>query len=247
MSKHEMATSFGQQSRAYETGRPEYPADAAAWLLAPVSGAEIVRVVDVGAGTGKLTRALVPLATQVSAIDPDPDMLATLQGSVPGVSTAVGTAEALPLEDSSVDAIVLGQAWHWVEPVAGSRETARVLRSGGVLGLVWNIRDERVPWVARLSAIMQSSNAEVMLRAGGPVIAAPFTRVESAQWEWSRPMTRAQILAMVSSRSYIITASADERARIDAELAELLDEIGAVGDALVPMPYVTHAYRAIRP
>ena len=130
-----------------------------------------------------------------------------------------------------------------MEPDAGSAEVARVLRSGGVLGLVWNVRDESVPWVARLTEIMHGSHAEEMLAEGDPPLAAPFGALESAEWRWSRPMSRDTLLAMARSRSYIITATAEDRAAIEAGLVELFDEIGAVGEKVVELPYVTRAYR----
>ena len=147
-SNEEMSMSFGSEAQTYESGRPDYPIQAVDWMLQPVAGGErSIRVADVGAGTGKLTRAVRELGAEVVAVDPDPQMLATLREHVHGVPTFVGSAERLPLPDASVDAVLLGQAWHWVEPAAGSAEVGRVLRSGGVLGLVWNIRDESVPWV----------------------------------------------------------------------------------------------------
>lgn len=247
-SDQDMSTSFGRAAGAYEEGRPEYPAAAVAWLLAPARrDGKATRVVDVGAGTGKLTRTLVELGAEVVAVDPDPAMLAALREAVRAVPTFTGAAERLPLPDASADAVVLGQAWHWVEPVAASTEAARVLRSGGVLGLIWNIRDESVPWVSRLTGIMKGSNAEKMLAAGDPPIAPPFTGLEGEEWRWSRPMTRATLTAMVRSRSYIITAGEEERARVDREIAQLFDDIGAVGDAVVELPYVTRAYRTVRP
>lgn len=240
-----LATSFGRAARTYEAGRPSYPEAAVAWLL---GGPERPRprVLDVGAGTGKLTRAVLARGAEVVAVDPDPDMLAVLREQVPGVPTMVGTAEALPVPDGCVDVVVLGQAWHWVEPVAGCREVARVLRPGGHLGLVWNTRDESVPWVARLTRIMRGSNAEAMLAAGDPPLAAPFSadRLERATWTWSRAVTRADLLAMARSRSYVITAEPRELDRIEHELADLLDEVGATGDAAVALPYVTTAFRA---
>lgn len=247
-SREEMSTSFGAAADTYEAGRPEYPLEAVQWMLQPVAGAGGgIRAVDVGAGTGKLTRALVALEVETVAVDPDPAMLATLRERVRGVPTFVGAAEHLPIPDASVDAVVLGQAWHWVEPVAGSAETARVLRSGGVLGLIWNIRDESVPWVRRLTRIMHGSHAEEMLAAGAPPLAAPFERVEHAEWRWERPMTRAALHAMAASRSYIITAAPRDRAEIGARLDDLFDEIGAVDETAVTLPYVTRAYRALRP
>ncbi|WP_402841537.1 class I SAM-dependent methyltransferase [Microbacterium sp. GXS0129] len=244
VSHDDMSRSFGVAAELYQAGRPEYPVEAVAWMLEPAGPNP--RVVDVGAGTGKLTRAV--LATRpadVTAVDPDPLMLAALHGVLPDVPVLEGTAESLPLRDDSADAVVLGQAWHWVDPVAGSREIGRVLRPGGVLGLIWNIRDARSEWVARMSEIMHNSNAEEMIASGGPHVAAPFTDVESRSWAWSRAMTRNDLLAMARSRSYVITAGPEERARIEAGLEELFDEVGAVGNDAVELPYVTTAFRAV--
>ena len=247
-SREEMAMSFGAEAGAYEAGRPGYPTAAVEWMLQPVRHeGRALRVADVGAGTGKLTRVAVELGAEVVAIDPDPAMLAELREHVHGVPTFVGSAERMPLPDASVDALLLGQAWHWVDTAAASEEAARVLRSGGVLGLVWNIRDESVPWVARLTAIMHGSHAEQMLAEGDPVVEAPFGALEKHEWRWSRPMTRDALLAMARSRSYIITASPELRADIERGLVELFDEIGAVGSEPVDLPYVTSAFRAIRP
>lgn len=246
-SNEEMSTSFGSAAGTYEAGRPDYPIQAVDWMLQPVSGGQrSVRVADVGAGTGKLTRAAVELGTEVVAIDPDAQMLAVLREHVHGVPTFVGSAESLPVPDASVDAVLLGQAWHWVDPARASSEIGRVLRSGGILGLIWNIRDDSVPWVARLTEIMHGSHAEQMLAAGDPSVAEPFGALEAEQWRWSRAMTRESLLAMARSRSYIITATPDDRSRIEAGLFELFDEIGAVGDTVIELPYVTRAYRAVR-
>ncbi|MEV8264155.1 class I SAM-dependent methyltransferase [Microbacterium sp. NPDC077057] len=242
----ELARSFGAAAGSYEAGRPEYPFEAVAWMLEPMAdGAR--RVADVGAGTGKLTRALVAAAdAEVVAIDPDPAMLAALREAVPGVPTFVGTAEELPLPDASVDAVVLGQAWHWVEPVAASAEIGRAVRPGGVLGLVWNLRDERVDWVRRLTDIMHGSNAEIMLAAGDPVVAEPFGALAQERWEWSRPMTRELLHRMAASRSAVITADEAEKDRIRREMDALFDELGLHGDDTVEVPYMTRAFRATR-
>jgi SAM-dependent methyltransferase len=244
------ATSFGAAADHYEAARPDYPFDAVAWMLENLPHGSR-RIADVGAGTGKLTRVLVAAPdAEVVAIDPDPAMLAKLRESVPGVPTFTGTAERLPLPDSGLDAVVLGQAWHWVDPVAASVEIGRVVRSGGTLGLIWNIRDEREEWVRRLTEIMHSSAAENMVNgpgARGPQIAGPFQAIEINRWEWKRPMNRTQIHRMAASRSYLITAPAEERAEIVRDMDELFDELG-LGDAEATMdlPYVTTAYRAVR-
>ncbi len=190
MTDRDKSTSFGQAAAAYESGRPGYPAEAVSWLLEPVrEPGRALRVADVGAGTGKLTRTVVELGADVVAVDPDADMLAALRGSVRAVPTFVGRAEALPLPDAGLDAVVMGQAWHWVDVEAASVEVARTLRSGGVLGLVWNIRDHEVEWVRRLTEAMGGSNAEILLSTTGPRVAAPFTDLEHRAWRWERPIT----------------------------------------------------------
>jgi len=246
--REELSRSFGAVAGVYESGRPGYPAEAVAWMLEPVRReGRVLRVADVGAGTGKLTRAAVEFGAQVVAVDPDPAMLAQLREQVHGVPTFAGSAERMPLPDASLDALLYGQAWHWVQPDTASAEAARVLRAGGVLCLVWNIRDERVPWVRRLGEVMTPSSAERMLAAGGPPVEAPFAAVEHARWSWRRPMRREDLFALARSRSHLITASDPERERIEEGLAVLFDQIGAVGDDVVELPYVTHAFRAIRP
>lgn len=248
MTDREKSTSFGLAASAYESGRPEYPAEAVAWLLAPVrESGRALRVADVGAGTGKLTRAVVELGADVVAIDPDAAMLASLHENVPGVPTFVGTAEELPLPDAGLDAVVMGQAWHWVDPDAGSREIGRVLRAGGTLGLVWNIRDESEDWVRRLTLAMGASHAERLLAAGGPRVGPPLIGLEHRSWSWSRPITLDQLRDLVFSRSDVITASPAERARIDAEVDGVVASVPGLSDGgAVELPYVTHAFRARR-
>lgn len=250
-----MSVSFGAAASAYQSGRPDYPREAVDWMLQPVrEPARSLRAADVGAGTGKLTRTIVEAGAEVVAIDPDAEMLAALRENVHGVPTFVGTAERMPLPDASVDAVLLGQAWHWVGVEAASAEAGRVLRSGGVLGLVWNIRDEADPWVARLTAAMHGSHAEEMLAGDGPRVAAPFEELEERRWTWTRALTRTALLDMVASRSYIITAAEAERAEILASVSDLFDErrrteagAAAGGAETISLPYVTRAYRGIRP
>ncbi|GAA5197386.1 class I SAM-dependent methyltransferase [Microbacterium jejuense] len=253
-SREEMSLSFGAAAGAYESGRPDYPREAVDWMLEPVRQHDrALRVADVGAGTGKLTRTIVEAGAEVVAVEPDPEMLATLRENVHGVPTFVGTAERMPLPDASVDAVLLGQAWHWVDVGPASAEVARVLRAGGVLGLVWNIRDESDPWVARLTAAMHGSHAEEMLAGDGPRVAAPFEGLEERRWQWTRMLTKPALLDMVASRSYIITATEAERTEILANVTGLFDERvrteGARAESgveTISLPYATRAYRAIR-
>jgi SAM-dependent methyltransferase len=248
--REEMSTSFGAAASAYESGRPEYPREAVEWLLAPARReAHAVRVADVGAGTGKLTRTIVELGADVVAVDPDPQMLAALRANVRGVPTFVGSAERMPLPDASVDAVLLGQAWHWVDAEKAAAEAGRVLRPGGVLGLIWNIRDESDAFARGLTAVMHASAAERLIADGGPMVGEPFGDLEARTWHWTRTMGRAELLDMVASRSYVITASPGDRDRILFEVEVLFDRSCRVEDGVevVDLPYRTEAFRGIRP
>ena len=139
-SKARHATSFGAATRAYERGRPSYPAEALDWLLP--DGAR--RVLDLGAGTGKLTRDLAARGLDVVAVDPSAGMRAELGRVLPDIPVLAGSAEHIPLDAGSVDAVLVAQAWHWVDPKAAVPEIARVLKPGGRLGLLWNVRVEPV-------------------------------------------------------------------------------------------------------
>jgi SAM-dependent methyltransferase len=243
MARHEtiqqQAASFDRAAEVYERARPEYPAEAVEWMLP----ADAHTVLDLGAGTGKLTRALVARGLEVFAVDPSPKMLDQLRTALPGATVSVGTAEDIPLADTSVDAVVVGQAWHWVDQDAALPSVARVLRPGGTLGLIWNLRDERVAWVERLTAVMHPAEGEIFV-GSGTIQQGPFGAIESANFEWSRDFSRDDLLDLVRSRSYFITA-------VEAEQASILDGVNALldtdpdvgGQTYWSMPYVTRAFR----
>src|SRR5579875_2254998 len=144
------AQSFGGVADVYERARPSYPAEAVDWLVPAAAR----RVADVGAGTGKFTRGLTGRGFEVIAIEPSAGMRAELARVLPDVTLLAGSAEDIPVESGTLDAVLLAQAWHWVDRTRAVPEVARVLAPGGRLGLVWNIRDERVDWVLRLSEIL---------------------------------------------------------------------------------------------
>ena len=232
------ARSFGGVADAYERGRPEYSREAVEWL---VGSARLV--VDVGAGTGKLTRGIVALGREVVAVEPLGEMARRLREVVPVARVLTGSAEAIPLPDESADAVVAGQAYHWFDPPRALPEIARVLRPGGTLGLVWNTRDEEVPWVRRLSELMGSESW-----SGRPVesidASGLFGGVEEAQLRHEQPLERSVLLDLVSSRSGVATLESAGRARVLDAVGRLYDE--AAGEGGLVLPYVARAFRAAR-
>lgn len=233
------ALSFGAVAAAYEHGRPSYPPRAVDWLLP--RGAR--RVADVGAGTGKLTRVLRERGLDVVAVEPSAGMREQFRVATPGVPALGGAFERLPLADSSVDAVLAAQAWHWADPGLALPEAARVLRPGGRLGLLWNIRDETVDWVARLGRIMRSRGAAPAEYT--PALGPPFEPPERMTARWANHLTRDALLDLVSSRSYVIALPPPERAEILEQVRRLLDSHPALaGSARVALPYVTTGTRA---
>ena len=234
----ERSLSFGSAAAAYERGRPSYPPEAIDWLLP--AGAH--QVLDLGAGTGKLTTRLVERGLDVVAVDPIPDMLEVLRDALPETRALLGTAEEIPLPNNSVDAVLVAQAWHWVDPARAIPEVARVLRPGGRLGLVWNTRDERLGWVRELGEIIGSDDDGGRLDVTLP---APFTDLERHRVEWTNYLTPQALIDLVASRSYCITSPAEVRTKTLEAVRELLATHPALANSTgLALPYVTVCIRA---
>jgi SAM-dependent methyltransferase len=235
------ARSFGAAADAYERARPGYPGEAVDWLVP--KGARTV--LDLGAGTGKLTRALTARGLEVLAVEPLPEMRENLAAAVPDARVMTGTAEEIPLPDDSVDAITVAQAWHWVDPERATSEAARVLRPGGTLGLIWNRRDDRVDWIVRLTEVMGSAEVEVMdMRA--VAIGPPFGATESFVTDWARPMDVDLLVEMAASRSYVITATPRRRREILDGVRRVVEADPRLGTEF-DLPYRTYCYKAALP
>ncbi|HOQ52621.1 MAG TPA: class I SAM-dependent methyltransferase [Micropruina sp.] len=242
--KAALAASFDRAAELYERARPSYPAEAIDWLLE--CGPR--EVLDLGAGTGKLTRDLVCRVDTLYAVDPSPNMLAQLNLAVPKARTSVGTAEAIPLPDASVDAVLVAQAWHWVDAERAIPEVRRVLRPGGTLGLIWNVRDESVGWVAELTRIIHASAAESFVTDREAIVAGLGGGVERLTIPWQRPMDERALLDLVASRSYVINASTMQRAQILAAVDDLVRNHPDLGiGTRWSLPYLTEAYRVRLP
>jgi len=235
------ARSFGAAAEVFERARPGYPDAAVDWLLP--DGARTV--LDLGAGTGKLTRSLAARGLEVVAVEPLVEMRERLAATLPDVRAMAGTAEEIPLADDSVDAITVAQAWHWVDPVRATAEAARVLRPGGTLGLIWNRRDERVDWVARIGEVMGSSDAE-LIELEGVEIGPPFGPTESFITDWQRPMDVDLLVEMAASRSYVITATPRRRREILDGVRRVVEADPHLGTEF-DFPYRTYCFRATLP
>ena len=233
------ATSFASVADAYERGRPEYPDDAVRWLV----GDEPADVVDLGAGTGKLTRRLVALGHRVIAVEPlDGDARAPPPAPFRRPVPLTGSAEQIPLPDASADVVACAQAFHWFDQRAALREMARVLRPGGRVALVWNTRDSREPWTAALSEAIGNETVESR-DAESPIIESGlFGTVEQAAFPFVQRLGREELLDLVRSRSYCAVMAPEEREQVLARVAELYEShAGADG---IDLPYVTECFRA---
>jgi SAM-dependent methyltransferase len=231
-------TAFAEVAGAYERGRPTYSEAAVRWLV----GEEPRDVVDLGAGTGKLTRVLAALGHRVTAVEPLDAMRGQLEAAVPGVTAVSGNAETIPLEDASVDVVACAQAFHWFDHAVALPEIARVLRPGGRLALVWNTRDDRETWVSQLSEIIgNESVAETDVTA--PIRASGlFEPVETAEFRFEQALDRETLLDLVVSRSYCAKLTEADREPILAAVAKLYDE--TAGEGGVRLAYVTECFRA---
>jgi ubiquinone/menaquinone biosynthesis C-methylase UbiE len=232
------AHSFGGVADAYERGRPSYPPEAAQWLL----GERPKTVLELGAGTGKLTRVLVELGHDVHATDPDEVMLAVLEEKLPGIRTAVASAEEIPLAAQSVDAVIAAQAFHWFDLDRALPEIARVLRPEGRLCLLWNQRNEKIPWVRRLGGLIGTQE-----QLGDPAQALIFSElfgfVEEHEFNHWQVIDRQSIQDLVLSRSNVAVLDEEGRRAKLAEVVAFYDEYGRGMDGM-QLPYVTCCYRA---
>jgi SAM-dependent methyltransferase len=229
--------SFGGVAQAYDRGRPNYPPNAVIWLVGTIPG----RVLELGAGTGKLTKSLISIGHEVFATDPDPDMLAILNHKVPEATTTCAGAEQIPLPDETIDVIVAAQCFHWFDFEKALPEIARVLGPGGQLSVVWNIRDERIPWVRRLGRIIgsqeQLSNPTDVLNNSGL-----FGPVESKSFPHWQHINRETIVDLVLSRSNVSTLNEAGRQAKAQEVLEFYDSYGRGMDGM-KLPYLAECYR----
>src|SRR3954471_4453618 len=216
--------SFDGVADVYERSRPGYAAEAVAWIAGRLP---FGRVLDLGAGTGKLTRQLVPYAAEVVAVEPGDEMRRVLEGVVPGVETLFGTAEAIPLPDASVDAIAVAQAFHWFQVDEALAEMHRVLRPGGGYAIVWNEWDDDDALLEAINAVIRplrpERRGEVDKKA--QIIGSDlFTSYEERSFPNVQRVEPERVVEQVSSISAIAAATRDERRRALDEVRALVGE-----------------------
>jgi SAM-dependent methyltransferase len=236
------AASFGSTAEQYERARPGYPPELLTQLFGEI-GIDRPRILDLGAGTGKLTRQLLAFG-DVTAVEPLPEMRAQLERVVPGARSLSGNAESIPLANGSVDVVTVGQAYHWFDQSRANPEIARVLADGGHLVALWSSEDLSVEWLAALDEIMTrgEDRPDPSIEPGwwidmfepGPWFSVPVLRMG----EMIVPTTRQQLVDRMESHSYLSIRPPEDRRPV-------LDEVAAlVADFPEPLevPYHTEAY-----
>ncbi len=244
------ATSFGTIAEDYDRYRPGPPATAVDWILPRQCDA----VVDIGAGTGALTRLLVDHARHVTAVEPDPRMAAVLAARVPSATVLSGSAEQLPVPDGEFDAVVGSSMWHWVDEARASMEAARVLRPGGVLGLLWSGPDRSQGWLSEV--LGRSRNQEQAARSDRDrrrrhrvalPADAPFGEPETLVVRWSLQVTPDELIGLAGTYSGFIVLPAAERDRWRDEITEVVrNHPAVVGRDEVELPMRCLCWRAVR-
>jgi SAM-dependent methyltransferase len=248
-------SSFGAVAAAYAEHRPDYPADAVRWIVAP-TGRDVagLRVLDLGAGTGKLTAVLAGLGADVTAVEPDEAMLSQLRRQLPSARALPGPAEAIPLADGSVDAVLCGQSMHWFDMSRAVPEIARVLVPGGVLGALWNSDDDSVEWVAGLRDVAKQAGSPVVSErraaaaAFGPEQFGPdlFAPTERAEFPNAQSRTADTLLAVLGTHSAVLVMDPAERDRLLRQIRDYLASRPETARGQFELPMVTSVLRSVR-
>lgn len=241
--QHPGARPFEDVAELYERIRPTYPEDAVDWLVEQLGVGARSTVLDLGAGTGKLTRMLTPRAARVIAVEPGPEMLAQLKRAMPGAEALLGAAESIPLANDSVDAVVCGQSFHWFRTDEALREIQRVLRAGGGLGLIWNVRDPNDPLQDEITTLL-----DPFVPPGRPSIRSSvagfvertFGEVASHSVPFAQDIDADGLVDRIRSISFVAAAPAPKR----RELVEALRGLAAARGGRVLFRYVTEMFVA---
>jgi SAM-dependent methyltransferase len=223
------ATGFASNADDYERTRPGYPEAAIEFLVATLGLHGGVTVADVAAGTGKLTRLLVPSGAHVVAVEPVAQMRAYLEATCPGAEVVDGVAEDLPFDDASVDAVTVAQAFHWFNGERAVASFARVLRPGGALAVVYNHRDRQSPWLAAVNELVEARRHETPHHWDGrwqdALAESPsFTALQRGEFDNPQVLTPDEFVGRIRSLSFVGAMAADAQAALLASVAALVAE-----------------------
>lgn len=243
---------FSSQAEAYAKARPEYPSEAATWLKDSLGLGPASHVLEVGAGTGNFTKLLVATGAEVSAVEPVAAMRERLQALFPDLRPVEAMAERLTFSDGAFDAVVCAQAFHWFATAQVLDEFARVLRAGGQLGLIWNVRDESVGWVAKLGDLWREKEGDLP-RYRPELLATVFPHPEfgplarqDTRHSQSGPV-ESVVLERMRSTSFVAAMPPREQEAFLARARDIVDqEPSLAGAASVTFPYSTHMFCARR-
>ncbi|MEI6620829.1 MAG: class I SAM-dependent methyltransferase [Actinomycetes bacterium] len=236
--------SFGAWAQDYDRYRPGYPPEVLEFLLSQVPGDGTV--VDIGAGTGQLARGLLGLGANVIGVEPDDRMREVLAGVVGSDRALAGTAERIPLPDASVDAVFGSQMWHWVDITKAVPEVARVLKPGGTLGIIWNLRDDRVDWIRAMNEFVPIADSYKWFTSNErPVLGDPFGPVSLHEFVHTHPIDAEALVGLVGTISVVALGDdAPHRLQQVRELANTHPSLA--GRASFDMPYVCKVFTARR-
>jgi SAM-dependent methyltransferase len=266
--KAERAGSFGEVASEYERFRPGPPAGAVTWVVPE----HVARIVDLGAGTGALTRLLVGRADEVVAIEPDERMRSVLVASVPGIRAVDGRGESIPLPDACADAVLASSSWHWMDPVPTLHEVGRVLVPGGTLAAMWSGPDPEGPFFVQAQALLaQRSQEEAAAAAAAGAVpdgrftdhilsdalrpastlqipdGVPFEQPEHHVFRWDIDLDADELIGLLGTLSWIITMPEETRQSLMAEARRLLSELlGIEGEVTVDISFRADVWRSRR-
>jgi SAM-dependent methyltransferase len=227
----------------YQKARPDYPTDAVSFLVNSLGIDDDAHVLDLGAGTGIFTGQLLPYCAQITAVEPTAGMREILSQRLPTVNVLDGRDVAIPLEDATVDCVIVAQAFHWFDAPVALEEIHRVLVEGGRLGVLWNERDESIAWVADLGEAMRWPIHQPY-KVGQdftPILSSgPFVNIERKKFSHRQVLDHEGLRQRVLTTSYIAVMDEEEQRTVMREVQKVMDQL----PDSIELPYVTDVYRA---